>query len=124
MCNVNKCCLNCVYLKSGWCDLQGIVPYPPDKMDCANFVPKVNKISEVTENKKIIKQTVFDHIMQSVENLADKLVYEATTCDSDGHILFGYKTTLIPNGFWINKSEAITAIIKELKKEWKEKSIL
>ena len=45
MSNIDKCCLNCIYFKSGWCDLLGIVPYPPDKIDCGNYVPKVNKIS-------------------------------------------------------------------------------
>jgi hypothetical protein len=45
MSNIDKCCLNCIYFKSGWCDLLGIVSYPPDKIDCGNYAPKVNNIS-------------------------------------------------------------------------------
>lgn len=45
MSNIDKCCLNCIYFNVGWCDLLGIVPYPPTETDCGNFAPKVNKIS-------------------------------------------------------------------------------
>ena len=39
----NKTCVNCVYYKSGWCELKDITPYPPDKIDCENFKIKEAK---------------------------------------------------------------------------------
>ena len=38
-----KCCVNCVYYNTGWCELKGITPYPPDKTDCENFKPIEDK---------------------------------------------------------------------------------
>lgn len=120
MINVDRCCLNCAYLKSGLCGLFEIVPYPVDKIDCANFTPKVNRISEVTEDGKIVKQTVFEHITESVAVLADKLVYYI----EGEHSPFGrrWKSTLTGDVCYVNRSSAVEATIKELKKETKEQS--
>ena len=60
------------------------------------------------------KPTLFDRITASPEVLAPKFIYEATTCDGDGHILSGYRST-ITAGFWLAKSEAIAATVAKLK---------
>ena len=131
MSNVDRCCLNCAYLKTGLCCLFEIVPNPPDKMDCASFIPKVNRISEVTENKKIIKQTVFDHITQNVETLAEKLVYEKAVkvnapIYEDYSITIGVRTVIrnvwssaLTEDTYTNRAEAVAGTIEELKKEYK-----
>lgn len=65
------------------------------------------------------KPTNGDKIRQmSDEELAERLVYEATTCDGDGHVLSGYKS-ILTGGFWIDRPEAIAGTMKELRKEWK-----
>ena len=58
--------------------------------------------------------TVFDRITSSPEVLAPKFVHEATTCDGDGHVLSGYKSTIIA-GFWLVEPEAIAATVAKLK---------
>lgn len=59
-------------------------------------------------------QTFFDRITQSPEVLAPKFIYESTTCDGDGYVLSGYRST-ITAGFWLAKSEAIAATLARLK---------
>ena len=60
------------------------------------------------------KPTVFETITTSPEVLAEKLVYEAITCDGDGHVLSGYRST-ITKGFWLSELEAIAATVEKLK---------
>jgi hypothetical protein len=64
------------------------------------------------EGFKIIdekKPTVFDHITQSVETLAEKLVYRY--CST-------WRSFLLQGYEFLTKAEAIAATVEELKKEW------
>lgn len=72
------------------------------------------------------KQTVFDHITQSVEKLAEKMVflkavvYSYNAKDNTNYIEQWIST--ICNDVYSSKHEAITATIKELKKEVKDEN--
>lgn len=123
MSEIDKCCLNCAYFKIGWCDLQGIVPYPPDKIDCVCFAPKPIKLDCVAKNKETAKQTVFDKITESVEALAKEFVAEFSIYGGRsywcslllaeiGHSVFEQRFN--------TKEEAIATTIEELKKEYKK----
>lgn len=63
------------------------------------------------------KPTLFDHITQSVEVLAPKLVYfDSSVCDDDG---MGYpwcSTLFEDGGHFETEEKAISATIKELEK--------
>jgi hypothetical protein len=58
------------------------------------------------------RQTVFDHITQSVETLAEKLVYYLPEIDK-------YTSEIIAV-FYKDRDEALAATIEELKKEYKK----
>jgi hypothetical protein len=59
--------------------------------------------------------TVFDHITQSVEALAEKLVYwEQNPPES------GWTSNIGRRNVYRNYDEAVAATIKELKKEWEK----
>lgn len=90
----------------------GVMPVIPQGM---YYCPRCNKDKSEKDVSTVI---VFDIITESVGTLARNFVYEAVTCDGDGHVLSGYRSTII-RGFWLSKEEAITAVTKELKKEWK-----
>ena len=63
--------------------------------------------------EKITPRTVFDHITQSVETLAEKLVYQL----SDGM----WVAILVYDGVkFTHRETAIVATIEELKKEYKK----
>lgn len=119
MSKIDKCCCNCVYFKIGWCDLFGIVPYPPDKIDCGSFAPKPIKLDCVAKNKETAKQTVFDHITQSVEALADKFVYHIYLTDCLQRKCSYWRSTFFPRNNFSTKEKAIAATVNELKKEYK-----
>lgn len=61
------------------------------------------------------KPTVFEHITQSVEALAETLVY----WDED---LWAYKSIILEFESFMTKSEALVATVAELKNEYKEQS--
>lgn len=65
-------------------------------------------------NEEVLNNDLFHRITQSPEVLAEKLVYEAITCDGDGHVLSGYRSTII-QGFWLSELEAIAATVARLK---------
>lgn len=62
--------------------------------------------------------TIFDHITQSVETLAEKLVYHVKEKADSG--TYSYWRSTISCDVWLKKSEAIAATVEEMKKEWKE----
>ena len=66
---------------------------------------------------QLIDRTVFDHITQSVETLANELVYWEQNPPNSG-----WTSNLIRRGgykIYRTKSEAIAATVEALKKEWK-----
>lgn len=62
------------------------------------------------------KQTVFDHITQSEETLAEKLVYFKERIFPDDI----WESTLFFRQSFYSKEEAIAATVEELKKEYKK----
>ena len=110
----NKTCVNCVYYNTGWCELKGITPYPPDKTDCENFKPK-----PITNGDRIRSM--------SDEELAELLVYEqvvikniemndAYSSNTDGSCTTMWKSALLPTKYFDDKQKAIEATLSELKK--------
>jgi hypothetical protein len=67
------------------------------------------------------KQTGFDHITQSVETLAEKLVYHIYLTDCMQRKRSYWRSTFFPCNNFATKEKAIAATIEALKKEWKEK---
>ena len=62
------------------------------------------------------QQTVFDHITESVEALAEEFVdamYDRVVCE------YRYYSMLTAE-FYDNRAEALIATIEELEKEWKQ----
>lgn len=64
--------------------------------------------------------TVFDHITESVETLAEKLVYKELITEEDDGYVYRWRSTILPNDFWYDEDKAIAATLEELKKEWKK----
>lgn len=79
------------------------------------YCPRCDKDKSEKDVSTVI---VFDIITESIGTLARNFVYESVTRDGDGHVLLGYRSTII-RGFWLSKEEAITAVTEELEKEWK-----
>lgn len=73
-----------------------------DKKVCEHFVERD-------------KPTIFDHITQSYEMLAEKLVYEESLIKPDGTYVCRYFSTIIDGGCWLDEEEAISATIAKLK---------
>lgn len=69
----------------------------------------------VGDPEEFREQTVFDHITESVEALAEKFVYFKYSDVSTDH----YGSTIIKGGDWKTEAKAIAATVKELKKEAK-----
>lgn len=63
------------------------------------------------------KQTVFDHVTESMETLAERFVYYI----EGEHSPFGrrWKSTLTGDVCYVNRSSAFEATIEELEKEYK-----
>ena len=79
----------------------------------------MKKVTLTDSGLKILdthKQTVFDHITQSVEELAEKLVYYE---DIMG-VIYWFSTVLSRERAFLIKSRAIAATVVELKKEWRD----
>lgn len=91
----------------------GVVSSTPQGM---YYCPRCDKDKSEKDVSTVI---VFDIITEDVGTLAEKLVYEAATYDGDGHVLLGYRSTII-RGFWLSEEEAITAVTEELEKKWKQ----
>lgn len=75
---------------------------------------------EPGHHSRFKEQTVFDHITESVEALAEKLVYYYLqiphfTVD----LVEVHRSTIIPHLTFESKEEAISATVEELKKEYK-----
>jgi hypothetical protein len=66
------------------------------------------------------KQTVFDHITQSVEALAEKLVYHIYLTDCMQRKRSYWRSTFFPCNNFATKEKAIAATVEELKKEYKK----
>lgn len=65
------------------------------------------------------KPTVFDRITESVETLAEKLVYKKIHSLPYDQVSIIWRSTLISHKEFYSESEAIAATVEELKKEWK-----
>lgn len=77
----------------------------PEKEACRHFIPKP-------------KLTVFDHITESVEALAEKFVYHIYLTDCLQRKRSYWRSTFFPRNNFSTKEKAIAATIEELKKEW------
>lgn len=66
------------------------------------------------------KPTVFDHITESLEALAEKFVYHIYLTDCLQRKRSYWRSTFFPCNNFSTKEKAIAATIEELKKKWKE----
>jgi ssDNA-binding Zn-finger/Zn-ribbon topoisomerase 1 len=66
------------------------------------------------------KQTVFDHITESVEALAEKFVYHIYLTDCLQRKRSYWRSTFFPCNNFSTKEKAIAVTVEELKKEWKK----
>lgn len=64
--------------------------------------------------------SVFDHITESVEALANELVYQFIGYDGNG-LFHGYWKSTITDEDYTTKEKAIAATVAELKKEYNKK---
>jgi ABC-type molybdate transport system ATPase subunit len=71
-------------------------------------------------DKDVLPMTVFDHITESVEALAEKLVYSEWIETFGKTLLMWNSTVLSPSKHFKSRPEAIVATVAEMKKEWKE----
>ena len=97
-----------------------------DDADCAQYI-----CLECKQGFCYPPKTVFDHITESIETLAEKLVCmsyikkKLPLTDIRGRLI-GYKSVLrqvwissVAEEIYSKKSEALAATMEELKKEWK-----
>lgn len=68
------------------------------------------------------KLTVFEHITQSMEALAEKMVYHVKEKADSG--TYNYWRSTISCDVWLKKSEAVAATIEELKKEYNKNEFI
>jgi hypothetical protein len=66
--------------------------------------------------KDVKSSSVFDHITQSVETLAEKVVYAVYY----GGLYFWHSTLIYPSFPFETREAAITATVEEIKKEYKK----
>ncbi len=60
------------------------------------------------------KKSLFHHLTQSPEVLAEKLVYSFPFVDREGQVIIAWYSS-IEDGRWFTKAEAITATLEKLK---------
>jgi hypothetical protein len=108
-------CKDCQYYNNGRCETLGEY-VTPSEGECSWFVQKSIKKVVIHNNCWTIvnehKPTVFDKITESVETLAEKLVYRDMLLDA-------WVSTLLTVHFK-TEAEAIAATVEDLKKEYKE----
>lgn len=82
-----------------------------DDADCAQYI-----CLECKQGFCYPPKTVFDKITESVETMAEKMVYAVHY----GGLYFWHSTLIYPAFPFKTREEAIAATMEELKKEWKK----
>ena len=75
------------------------------------------RCDEDLTDKDVLPMTVFEKITESVETLAERLVYQFIAYDSHGLFVSCWRSTLTGDIEYSTRAEAWIATIEELKKE-------
>ena len=73
-----------------------------DKEECEHFLERRTP-------------AIFNLIAESLETLAEKLVFVELIAEEDDGYVYRWRSTIFPNAFWYSETKAITATLERLK---------